>query len=362
MTQDSPLLRRSSLALVLLAAAAGCEKNPLEGLVSQDVTSRFDRFNVATGEREKLATPKTVRAGSQATATIDGKLVVIGGEDATFVLLDDVDIYDPETNAWTSGAPWPNPRRHAETVVVGDHICVAGGFTTGFDEIAGFECYDYASDTWDVDAPLPGNRYVYVPVVYDGKVYAFGNTGSDTTTGASVFDFAVGDWTALTSMPNNCSPEVAALGPDNKIHLFDCSLVYDPATNSYTSGPRVESTVAHPRAITVGDKIYVAFEKDLDHARVFSPLSAGEGTTASLPVLPDHRVPRLTADADSFSVYFVDEADNHRLFRYTPADDGWTEVSELTGDAVEHYHGDGLGQIGGFLYMIGFESDGSLSI
>src|SRR6188472_2809857 len=67
----------------------------------------------AARDWELLATLPNAR-GETAAAEVGGRLYVVGGlTGITFSVSDEVDAYDPATDAWTVMAPLPEPRNHA---------------------------------------------------------------------------------------------------------------------------------------------------------------------------------------------------------------------------------------------------------
>ena len=72
----------------------------------------------------------------------DGKVLFCGGwrEDAEGErrLVDTVDVYTPEDDAWEVETTVPTPRYHAGIALVGDRIYVVGGLkgSSGFDDRA----------------------------------------------------------------------------------------------------------------------------------------------------------------------------------------------------------------------------------
>jgi N-acetylneuraminic acid mutarotase len=114
----------------------------------------------------QLGPPMPFRAGSSASAVIDGKFFVAGGivGQAT---TDAAAMLDPVSMTWTSLAPMPRPRNHAASATDGTRLFVFGGrgpgsgdsnvVADGFDDV---QVYDPLANTWLVSdgtngAPLP---------------------------------------------------------------------------------------------------------------------------------------------------------------------------------------------------------------
>jgi hypothetical protein len=79
-------------------------------------------------DRWTTAAPVPVGRSSFAGAALDGRLVVLGGEDAGETrVLTEVDVFDPATGAWTRGPELPGGRQGMQAAVVGDRLLVPGG-------------------------------------------------------------------------------------------------------------------------------------------------------------------------------------------------------------------------------------------
>jgi Kelch motif len=94
-------------------------------LSADDNSSAFDRFDPESGKWEKLANMPTPR-GSYGAAFIDGRIVVVGGEEPTQVL-STVEMYDIADGKWTTLAPIKTPVHGEAVAAVGSTVYVIGG-------------------------------------------------------------------------------------------------------------------------------------------------------------------------------------------------------------------------------------------
>ena len=135
------------------------------------------------------------RAGSSASALINGRFYVAGGI-ADQKTTGEAAMLDPATMKWTSIAPMPRPRNHAASGTDGERLFVFGGrgpgsgddnvVANGFDDV---QIYDPVSNTWRVSdgtagapLPLPQARGGMGKAVWlDGEFWVF---GGETKTGA----------------------------------------------------------------------------------------------------------------------------------------------------------------------------------
>lgn len=94
-------------------------------LSSDKNSAALERFDPASGSWARLVGMPTPR-GSYGATYIDGRIVVVGGEEPTMVL-NVVEMYDIADGKWSTLAPMPTPR-HAEVVAtVGNTVYCIGG-------------------------------------------------------------------------------------------------------------------------------------------------------------------------------------------------------------------------------------------
>lgn len=257
------------------------------------------------GEWKTLAHMPTSRQ-ELATAVLNGKVYSIAGLAGNFFGTDNVDVYNPATNTWTSVAPIPIPNHHncaavaagklyafggqskfnyvydpvndswsqvasmpvaqARTAAVGvidDKIYVAGGSAGAL-----LQVYDPASNTWGTRASMNNARHHCAGGVINGKFYVVG--GRELSAGAptalEVYDPQSNSWQTLASMPTGRSGHAAGV-VNGELYVFGGEgggvhpevEVYNPASNSWR---RVEPDMPHPRhgiwASVIGNKIYIA--------------------------------------------------------------------------------------------------------
>ncbi len=147
---------------------AGLERLYMIGGRSGTVLADNREYTPATGTWEERAAMPTHRAG-MAVAVVDNKIYVIGGRDCPAPFcgnpLKVVEIYDPETDTWSTGTPMPTPRSGAAAAALGGVIVVSGGWTAGnftSARIVGTtEVYDPLTNSWS-SAPDMGNPRAYL--------------------------------------------------------------------------------------------------------------------------------------------------------------------------------------------------------
>jgi serine/threonine-protein kinase PknK len=94
-------------------------------LSSDKNSAALERFDPAAGTWTKLVGMPTPR-GSYGATYLDGRIVVVGGEEPTMVL-NVVEMYDIATAKWSTITPMPTPRHAAAVAAVGNTIYCIGG-------------------------------------------------------------------------------------------------------------------------------------------------------------------------------------------------------------------------------------------
>jgi N-acetylneuraminic acid mutarotase len=189
---------------------------------------------------------------------------------------DHVDIFDPGTQAWSSGPPLPAnaPRHHVAVTVQGDRVYLLGGWTgiigqgTSFTAIPTTWVFDGASWTQLADQPVA--RGAATAESIGGLIYVAG--GAVTEDGNQLADLyaynpATDTWTQLTSMPT-AREHVASCRVDGKMLVAGgwvgtapdvvvaTAELYDPRTDTWASLPDMPTARGGLGAAAIGDVCY----------------------------------------------------------------------------------------------------------
>ena len=256
------------------------------------------------GTWRKLANMPSKRQ-EVSTAALNGKIFVIAGFDSNGMSTDIVEVYDPETDTWSSAARLPIATNHnaaavaagklyafggtskrafvydptqdtwidvaptnymhentPAVAVINDLIYVAGGSGGVGNEV---EVYDPAQDTWTVLVPMSIPRNHTAGGAINGKFYvAGGRPGTDAASALEVYDPQTNTWTMLAPMPTGRSG-VGGRVVNQKFYVFggeDPRLfseveAYDPANDTWQQ----LAPMATPRhgifAAVIGNSIYL---------------------------------------------------------------------------------------------------------
>jgi DNA-binding CsgD family transcriptional regulator/N-acetylneuraminic acid mutarotase len=262
------------LPQVLLGGSNGVEADPVEGVFP---TAPSDSSRTRWHTRAQMPTPRT----DHAVATHQGLIYVIGGVSSSGAT-GRVEIYDPNTDAWTTGRSKPTPVGFIAAVEAGDKIYVPGGIDAGRQPQDILEIYDPVRDSWQRGAPLPRPLGAYGLVALDGQIYLFGGR-SEGGYVASVYryDPQADAWEELPAMDRArgflgaaaMGDQIYVVGGYDDVNEFDLCQAYDPSTGAWNSCspmdlPRGGLAVAAVReqlyAIGGGMEGYLAFNERYD--------------------------------------------------------------------------------------------------
>ena len=153
--------------------------------VAQDLWA-LDLGNPSAGWVAKAPLPPGLSGDHISAAVADGRLYAVGGEhghaadesdtDAPYIQHRFLMAYDPATDVWTRKADLPDASSHHEaaTLVVNGKIVVLGGQNDDIKVTSAVRLYDPADDTWSLLAGLPQRRKGGVAGYLDGQLFYTG--------------------------------------------------------------------------------------------------------------------------------------------------------------------------------------------
>lgn len=202
------------------------------------------------GRWQSVASMPTARADLAATTGQNGLIYAIGGQNGSG-FLNTVEAYNPSTNSWNTLPGMPLRRRDVAAVTGPDgRIYVIGGENrfddTGFSQINEVDVYDPAANSWSTVASMPTPRYGIAAVLGpDGRIYVFGGSGFGSILNTvEVYTPSTNSWATAAPMPTARSGAAAVLGPDGRIYVmgggsftgvFNTVEAYNPATNTWAT-------------------------------------------------------------------------------------------------------------------------------
>ena len=214
-------------------------------------STRMDVYDIATDTWSPGAASPGGAASELVGAATGGRHYAIGGRNART----DVYSYDPGTDTWATEPFLNTARRGLGAAVIGTKIYAVGGSTGtgpgGGTPLAANEVLDTSAGVpaWAAVASMPTAAMgVYATVAFGGKVYVLGgyNSGAGGALGlVQIYDPATNSWSTGTSMPTPRSNALAGTCCDTHIHVIgglDGSFfnsatheVYTPSTDTWMS-------------------------------------------------------------------------------------------------------------------------------
>jgi N-acetylneuraminic acid mutarotase/glucose/arabinose dehydrogenase len=207
-------------------------------------------------------------AGGTSTGVIDGELYVVSESDPSTLVFHILEANEPGAD-WHAHTPRPFPGSAHAAEVVDDKLFLIGGLGAGSE--GRVQIYDPDDDTWSLGAPMlwPGGGVGTATI--GGLIYAAGGVaGGGTVDDLAVYDPAGDSWTPLPSVPAGQGRNGAAAGTDGqRLYLFggrgngsggagglavgfDSVQIYDPATFSWVTSLDPGSPLA-PLPVPRGD-------------------------------------------------------------------------------------------------------------
>jgi N-acetylneuraminic acid mutarotase len=191
-------------------------------------------------------------------AAVDGRIYVVGtlmrnGGPETEATSGAVWIYDPGSDAWTTGSTMPKPakwRGASAVAAIGSKIYVAGGYKGRISgtPMPDFQVYDTALDTWQTLPDLPVARDHVMGASVGDIFYVIGGEDTDQVFDrVDIYDPAAGAWQAGTPMPTAragaatgvIDGRIIVAGGDDEnpgeSQVFAATESYDPSTDSWTT-------------------------------------------------------------------------------------------------------------------------------
>ncbi len=150
--------------------------------------------------------PAPLARGAATSQAIDGKIYVTGGATTEGVpAFAELDVYDPDADAWSTSSPMPTPREHLASCATNGKLIVVGGW---FEDVASgaVESFDPKTQAWSILPNLPTARGGLAAISSAGMCHVIG--GEDwalpfpgTFHQHDVYDPATSTWSADLPMP-----------------------------------------------------------------------------------------------------------------------------------------------------------------
>jgi hypothetical protein len=207
-----------------------------------------------------MPTPRT----HLAVASVGNLVYAIGGV-GNLGVVGKVEVYNPQTDAWTSGRSKPTPAGFVSAAVLDDKIYVPGGAVAERQVVDVLEMYDPQQDTWQRRAPLPRALARYGLAVFDGRLYLFGGwDGQAYVNTVYRYDPAADAWDELPPMAGSrgllgaaaLQDRIYLVGGYDGITEYDSCDAYDPAAGTWSPCASMAMRRSNLSVIAVVDSLY----------------------------------------------------------------------------------------------------------
>ena len=207
-------------------------------------------------------------------------------------------------SVWGMRAPLLEPNSETAVAQLGNQIYVIGGYPSSRSSVSTVQIYDVVLNSWSLASPLPRPVNHAMAAAVQDKVYVIGGQSSASgegpfLDGVFVYDPATDSWTTGALMPTGRSGGTAVV-IDDKIyvaggrppHGHDFA-VYDPLENSWQTLPDMPTARNHVAGGAIGGKLYVVggrfgagFQSEMtDVLEVYDPVTNMWTMAAPMPTV-----------------------------------------------------------------------------
>ncbi|XP_070532422.1 influenza virus NS1A-binding protein homolog [Ptychodera flava] len=203
------------------------------------------------------------------TAELDGKLVAAGGYNRG-KCMDTVEIYDPDTNEWSSLPDMPTPRGRFEFNVIHGKLYAFGG-SDGTSELKTGHCFDPDTGKWSAVAGIQTERHSSGAAVLDDKLYlAGGSSGSIGLTTCEVYNPETDSWQSIANLNHGRSQvglcalggKLYAVGGAESWNVLNSVEKYDPQIDAWTMVAPMNHARRGAGVCKCKDKLYIVGGSD----------------------------------------------------------------------------------------------------
>ena len=130
-----------------------------------------------------------------ASAVLNGKLYAIGGQD-----LASVEVYDPTTESWAAGVALPSEVNHGTAITINEKIYLVGGRNASYQHINQVLCFDPSTNQWSTKANMPTGRHAAKLVWFENRIWAIGGSNGASISKVESYDPISDSWQIETPL------------------------------------------------------------------------------------------------------------------------------------------------------------------
>ncbi len=245
-THQATLLETGDVLINGGCAGRGCSR----------VLSSAEIYDPETRTFRTIASMSTPRAGGEAIALPDGRVLVTGGWTGDRVA-PNAEIYDPATGRWSPAGDMLEARMSHMLVALQDgRILVVGGDTRPRRSLSSAEIFDPATSTFTAAGEMQTPRgYLAAVRLADGRVLITGGhrISEGVLRSAEIYDPVTGKFHPTGDMSVTRTKHAAVLLHDGRVLIvggsderggrgrLSSTEFYDPETGEFSPGPTMHS-------------------------------------------------------------------------------------------------------------------------
>jgi hypothetical protein len=279
-------------------------------------------------------TPLPTRRVRFGIAVYQNKIYAIGGE-RNYENLGANEVYDPMTDTWETKASMPTKRAYLDANVVNGKIYLIGGahytpiMSRWMQEYDVNEVYDPETDSWTTETPLPTPRGSYVSATIDNRIYIIAGGGGPSRLN-QIYDTEADAWTIARALPAAIRSAGAAattgVAAPKRIYVIggysefesytDLNQIYDPEEDTWSMGAPMP-TGRHALAVAVvNDTLYAIGGSMAPPTGVtgiveqYTPFGIGSSTLPAVWVIAGIAVAVASVAAALFGLFWKNQEDD----------------------------------------------------
>ena len=244
-----------------------------------------DLFNPTDNTFYRTADMNVGRNKASGILLKNGKVLVTGGMklQVHWESINSAELFDPITNTWSVTGSMNTARRdHFMTVLQDGRVLTGGGYNTSNGALSSVEIYDPATGVFTNVASMPEARSnVYSGLLENGNVLVMGgyNSSSGRLLTATIYNPTTNSWTNVTSTMHYGHADGAVMVQLNDGRFMIAggidyggvanteTDIFDPATNTFSAGPDLNSRRGYFTAHTLlsGKVVFLGGYDGLGH-------------------------------------------------------------------------------------------------